>query len=112
MPAMPPPTTRVAGLTGTAHRLERLLVGDPRAPPPETMALAFSVAAALSVRSPGDVLADVGHLEEVGVEAGVRAGAAEGLLVQVRRAGRHDHAVELLLLDVLLDQLLAEARST
>ena len=60
---------------------------------------------------PRDVLADVGHLQQVGVQAGVLAGAAEGLFVQVRRAGRHDHAGQPFLLDVILDQLLAERRA-
>ena len=46
--------------------------------------------------------------QQVGVQAGVGAGPAEGLLVQVRRAGGHHHAGEAFLLDVLLDHLLAE----
>jgi hypothetical protein len=37
--------------------------------------------------------------------------AAEGVLVQQRRAGGHDHAVELELADVLLDELLARVRA-
>ena len=40
---------------------------------------------------------------------GILARGAEGLLVQVRRAGRHDHAVQTLLLDIGLDQFLAQA---
>ncbi len=52
---------------------------------------------------PGAVLPDVGHLEEVGVEAAVLAAAPEGHLVHVGRAGGHDHPVELLVLDGLLD---------
>ena len=60
---------------------------------------------------PGAVLADVGHLQQVGIETGVLAGPAEGLLVQVRRAGGHDDARQALLLDVLFDQALAERRA-
>ena len=56
---------------------------------------------------PGAVLADVGHLEQVGVEAALVHAAPEGDLVHVGRAGRHHDAVELLLLDGLLDGRLA-----
>ena len=57
------------------------------------------------------MLAEVGHLAEVGIQAGALAGAAEGLFVQVRRAGGDDHAGQALLLDVVLDHLLAERRA-
>ena len=60
---------------------------------------------------PGAVLADVGHLQQVRIQTGVLAGPAEGLLVQVRRAGGHDDAREALLLDVLFDQALAQRRA-
>ncbi len=60
---------------------------------------------------PGAVLADVGHLEEVGVEAPLVHAAPEGHLVHVRRACRHDHAVELLVFDGLLDGRLAGLRA-
>ena len=60
---------------------------------------------------PRDLLADRHQLAQVGVEPGPFAGAAEGLLVHVRRAGRHHDAVEAELADVVLDQLLAEARA-
>ncbi len=56
---------------------------------------------------PGDLLADVGHLHQEAVQAGVLGGAAEGGLVQVGRAGRHHDAVQPQLADVALDQLLA-----
>jgi hypothetical protein len=60
---------------------------------------------------PAAVLADVGHLAEVRVEAGLVTGAAERLLVHVRRA-RSDHdAGEVVLFDGLLDQLLARVRA-
>ena len=107
MPAMPPPTTSTSGWIGTCLRLERLVVRPRGGRPPATRSLAFSVAAALSVVHPGDVLADVDHLEEEGVQARLRRRVAERVLVQERRAGRHDDPVELVLADVLLDQLLA-----
>ena len=50
---------------------------------------------------PGAMLADVGHLAHVLVEAGLVGGAAEGLLVHVRRAGGDDDAGEVVLLDGL-----------
>ena len=56
---------------------------------------------------PAALLADVGHLQEVGVEPGRGEGAAEGRLVHPRAAGGHHHAVEALLPDVLGDHLLA-----
>ena len=80
-----------------------------RRTPPEISALAFSVAIAWSVVDPRDLLADGDHVEQVRVQPGALAGAAEGGLVQVRRAGGHHHAVQPELLDVLLDHLLAEA---
>ena len=46
------------------------------------------MAGGLVLGDPRDVLADVGHLAEVRVQAGVLAGAAEGLLVQVRASRR------------------------
>ena len=61
----------------------------------------------MSVVDPGAVLADVGHLEEVGVQAALVDAAPEGHLVHVGRAGRHHHAGEPLLLDGLLDGRLA-----
>ena len=92
------------------HRLQRLLVlhalgrgGDQR--------LGLSRARLLVEVDPGDVLAEVGHLAEVGIQAGPLAGGAEGLFVQVRRAGADDHAGQALLLDVVLDHLLAQRRT-
>ena len=104
---MPPPTTSVAGLTLT-------YIGSSgcwcltRSAAAETRALAFSVAAALSVLTHETCSRTLVIWQQVGIQAGVLAGPAEGLLVQVRRAGGHDDAGQAFLLDVLLDHLLAE----
>ena len=52
---------------------------------------------------PRAMLADVGHLEQVGVEAALVHAAPEGDLVHVGRARRHDDTVQLLVRDSLLD---------
>jgi hypothetical protein len=56
---------------------------------------------------PGILLADVGVLVQVLVQPGAREGPAEGQLVQAGGAGRDDDAVELEVLDLLLDERLA-----
>ncbi len=43
---------------------------------------------------PGAMLADVGHLHQVGIDAGAFSGLAESLQVHVRGAGGHHDAVE------------------
>ena len=106
MPAMPPPTTMTAGLTGTSMGSSGWLNGR-RWICALRMRLAFSVASSLSSVTQRAVLAHVGHLEQERVEAGVGGRLAEGGLVHRRRAGRHDHAVHAELLDVFLDQVLA-----
>ena len=60
---------------------------------------------------PRVVLADVDHVEEERVQSAGLGGAPEGVLVQQRRAGGNDDAVELELADVLLNQLLARVRA-
>ena len=55
---------------------------------------------------PGAVLADIGHLEEIAVQAGPFTGIAEGQLVHVRRAGRHHHPGQAFGLNVFFDHLL------
>ena len=55
---------------------------------------------------PGAVLADVGHLAQVGVEPRGLGGVAEGLLVHARRAGGHHDPVEPVFGDRLLEQAL------
>ncbi len=57
------------------------------------------------------MLADVDHLEIKRVQSARGDSVAERVLVQQRRAGRHDDAVELVLADVLLDQLLPRVRA-
>ena len=61
----------------------------------------------LVLGDPGHLLADVGHLHQEAVQAGVLGGPAEGGLVQVRRAGGHHDPVQAELDDVPLDQFLA-----
>ncbi len=56
---------------------------------------------------PAVLLADVGDLDLVGVEAGQPGRLLERLLVKGRRAGGDDDAVEVLLLDRIDDHLLA-----
>ena len=56
---------------------------------------------------PAALLADVGHLEEVGVDAGLLQRLAEGRLVHPRAAGGDHDPVQPVLLDVLDDHLLA-----
>ena len=63
----------------------------------------------LVVGGPGVVLPDVGHLEEIRVQSRVLAGSAEGLLVHQGGTGRHHDAVQVLFLDIVLDQVLAQA---
>ncbi len=55
---------------------------------------------------PGAVLADVGHLDQVGIDPGLFRGLAEGLQVHVRRAGSDDDGGEAELLDFLQNHLL------
>ena len=56
---------------------------------------------------PRVVLADVDHLEIERVQPSGGHGVAEGVLVQLRRAGRNNDAVKPVLADVLPDQFLA-----
>jgi hypothetical protein len=60
---------------------------------------------------PRVVLADVDHVEEERIQPAGLRGGAESVLVQQRRTGGNDHAVELELADVLLDELLARVRA-
>jgi hypothetical protein len=56
---------------------------------------------------PGTVLADVGHFQEVGVQAHSLKGCPESSLVHSRRAGSHDYPVHTQLTDIVADRLLA-----
>ena len=75
-----------------------------------TRSLAFSVALLVQV-NPGDVLTDVHHLHEEGVDASARDGAPEGGLVEVRRTSRHHDPIQPMLGNISLDQLLAWVRA-
>ena len=69
--------------------------------------MALAVACCAVVMDPGAVLADVGHLDQVGIEP-LRCGRlAEGLQVHVRRAGGDDDAGQPLGGDLLANQRLA-----
>ena len=61
------------------------------------------------VCGPGIMLADVGHLEHVGIQPRALARAAESLLMHVRRARGHHHPRQPIFPDIVLDQILAEA---
>ena len=61
---------------------------------------------------PARLVADVGHLEEERVEAGLAQRVLEDGLVRARRAAGDDHAVEVVLLDGLADEREAVATST
>ena len=111
MPAMPPPSTRARLVTGTWMGCSgwlRLTFSTMT----RTRSTALAVVGLALLVHPGAVLAQVGHLAQVGVEPGLGHGAAEGRLVHARRAGRHHHAGELVLLDGLLDHVLARGPST
>ena len=60
---------------------------------------------------PRVVLADVDHVEKEWVQSAGFDRAAEGVLMQERRARRHDDPIQAELLDVLLNQLLARIRA-
>ena len=53
------------------------------------------------------MLANVDHLQKERIQAGAPKSAAEGGLVQQRRTRGHDHAIQFVIGDVLLDQCLA-----
>ena len=60
---------------------------------------------------PGILLPDVDHLKEELVESALGHRRAEGMLVQVRRAGGHHDPVQLVLPNVLLNQVLPGIRA-
>ena len=110
MPAMPPPTTIARGTIRTNCRCSgswpatrRMAAGQ--------VGLRLGQGVRLVFRDPRHLLADVAHLHQEAVQAGVLGGAAEGGLVQVRRAGRHHDAGQAVLGDVPLHQFLAGVRA-
>jgi hypothetical protein len=60
---------------------------------------------------PGVLVADVGHFEQILVQARLADGLLKQRLVGARRARGHHHAVDLLLLDDLLDVVLVVLRA-
>ncbi len=60
---------------------------------------------------PGVVLADVHHVEEERIQPARLDSLPERVLVEQRRTGGDDYAVELEFPDVLLDQFLARVRA-
>ncbi len=63
------------------------------------------------VMHPSAMLADVGHFDQVGIQARRSHGSPEGLQMHVRRAGGHHHAVQFLGRDLLADHRLARVRA-
>ena len=89
------------------HRFQRLLVLHPtHSGCDERLDLLGRECSILG--HPRDMLADVGHVEEVRVHACVLTSTAERLFVQMGRAGGHHHTGQVLFLDVLLDHRLPE----
>ena len=62
-------------------------------------------------RHPGNLLANRGHLEHIGVDARPFACALKGLLMHAGGAGCHHHPIELIGDDVPLDHFLARVRA-
>ena len=111
MPAMPPPMTSARLVTGLSPAVRGALSWTlAMAALPRMMA--FSVPVGLVLVNPGALLADVGDLHHIGVEARGRGRLAEGRLVHTGRAGADDHARELMLLDGVLDRGSGPPRST
>ena len=82
-------------------------VRPPGPPPCGTRSIALSVAASGVARvDPGALVADVGHLQQVGIEPGIAERVAEDRLVRPRRAGGDHHPVQAMLGDLVLDAVL------
>ena len=112
MPAMPPPITRARLVTGMRMVSQRLVVLDlldDRAD--DVDGLGGGLVAVLV--DPGAVLADVGHLAQEGVEAGLRrrrgGRSSRACAASRRRRRRRSRS---LLRDGLLDQRAGRGRST
>ena len=58
--------------------------------------------------NPRNLLADGSQLNQVRIQSRVLRRCAEGLLMQMRRTSRHDHARQPKFLDVFLDQFLPQ----
>ncbi len=96
MPAMPPPMTSARLVTGTVIGCELFVHLHPLDEHGDDFGR-LGGGFFLVFMDPGAVLADVGHLAQVGVEAGGFGGFAEGLFVHPGGAGGNDDAVELML---------------
>ena len=55
---------------------------------------------------PGTLVADVGHLKQIGIEAGLCHRVAEQRLMGSRGAGGHHHPIQIVFSDLLLDPIL------
>ncbi len=108
IPAMPPPTTSVAGWMGTCSG-SRGSCQVTRSTPPEMTAFDFFGCSDLVGMHPRDLFADGDQLAQIRVQPGTFAGCPKGRLVQVGGAGSHDHPRQPQFLDVFLDQFLTQA---
>ena len=106
MPAMPPPMTSARLVTGLSPAVRGAFSC--------TLAIAALAeddglfgAFGLVLVNPGALLADVGDLHHIRVEAGRRRGLAEGGLVHAGRAGADHDAGQVMFLDRVLDDVLA-----
>ena len=94
------------GVDGHPAALERLMKGDP----PYGSAyqvLGLTRSLRLVFVNPGSLLPDIDHVEEEGIQAADFQGGPKRVFVEMRGAGGHDDAVQLVLADVLPDQVLA-----
>ncbi len=99
MPATPPPTTSAVLLTGSSNSSSGSRRRGTRHRHPHDVLRLLGGQLLLAAVHPRAVLADVGHVEEVLVDAAFAQRVPEQRLVRSRGAGSHDHAVETLLTD-------------
>lgn len=65
----------------------------------------------ISLMDPGDMLADIGHLEKVGVQPGIGTGFSECRFMHKGGTRSYNYPVEKMLLNVLLDDRLSGVRA-
>ena len=96
---MPPPMTRARWLMVRGFSSQRLEQGGPgHRHPHQVFGLVRGLVVLLHVH-PGILVADVGHLKQILVQAGVDQGLPEQGLVGDGGASRHHHPVEVVFLD-------------